>query len=872
MKKSWIRAAVLLSFLRVVGAASFPVSHLAVDHGWQTSLIADNAGWQAAVFTVSVYNQGQLIGTTQYSAQPGETRQIVFSSGTCAVVNSENPNLGLKAAYIHTTGGGVAEFRLAASTATVLDFALPHYLADELTWTGIAVMNTGDQTASLVLTGLDAAGTAVASASRELAAGCRLAQFVPDCFPGQEVVNVVRIRVSGNRPLAGITISGLDLSRLLFMPAIPPGGGSSTLLLPHLGGYYEVWDYRLILDNRGSTPVQPVLQLYHSSQRVVEEPLTVPPGGSRVIGLNQYAALDPDSGILNGCPSELVARLSYVNLATGAGAEYQLTGPVAADLVLHFPRYAGDQLGWNGFALANPAARAAMVVLKAFRGNQEVARELVQILPYSRYVNMLENLFPEAAAGGIDRLAVCSPVSLGGVTLSGEGQQRYLFAPAIPFQETRTVEERLRALPGVQVASRPAAGGFTGVYQLDISMPLDHEHPEGAVFIQTIYLGHRDPAQPMILLTSGYAGPARLIRAHELAFYLTGNQITMGHRFFSGAIPQNLDWSKLTIRQAAADSHHLVALLREIYRGPWINSGHSKGGMTAIFHRRFWPLDVEATVAYVAPMILDYYDDRFEDFVDNRAGTAQCRNTLRQFQRRLLSRRSELIPMLEQRAQENNDSYDLVGAAAAFEYQVMEYPVAFWQYGPPECSSVPGPFASSREMFEHLFNTVQLLYSDWDVLRYRPFYYQAVTEFGYYSFNIDSFDEQLITVPEPTWNTFAPPGVPLVYDPAVMPDIDQWVKTLGDRMIFIYGGNDPWTSVAVELTGQTDAIRIIQPGSNHGQTIRTLTEQELVFGKLENWLNVTVNREVFGLTGRLVTATSEEPGERRGRKMPGFLE
>ena len=49
------------------------------------------------------------------------------------------------------------------------------------------------------------------------------------------------------------------------------------------------------------------------------------------------------------------------------------------------------------------------------------------------------------------------------------------------------------------------------------------------------------------------------------------------------------DWEVLDIFQAAADHHRIVAALKSIYSGARINTGHSKGGMTAVFHRRFYP-------------------------------------------------------------------------------------------------------------------------------------------------------------------------------------------------------------------------------------------------------------------------------------------
>ncbi|MCD4730982.1 MAG: hypothetical protein K8R74_10300, partial [Bacteroidales bacterium] len=54
------------------------------------------------------------------------------------------------------------------------------------------------------------------------------------------------------------------------------------------------------------------------------------------------------------------------------------------------------------------------------------------------------------------------------------------------------------------------------------------------------------------------------------------------------------------------------------------------------------------------------------------------------------------------------------------------------------------------------------------------------------------------------------------------------------------GEIDPWTAGAVELTGASNALKIIQPGANHSILLAGLDQKELVYSKLEEWLDVTV--------------------------------
>ena len=78
-------------------------------------------------------------------------------------------------------------------------------------------------------------------------------------------------------------------------------------------------------------------------------------------------------------------------------------------------------------------------------------------------------------------------------------------------------------------------------------------------------------------------------------------------RTVNRSAPASMDWSKLDIWQAATDHHRLVTALKPLYPARWISTGASKGGMASVYHRRFYPADVTATIAYVAPRVTPIY-------------------------------------------------------------------------------------------------------------------------------------------------------------------------------------------------------------------------------------------------------------------------
>ena len=121
------------------------------------------------------------------------------------------------------------------------------------------------------------------------------------------------------------------------------------------------------------------------------------------------------------------------------------------------------------------------------------------------------------------------------------------------------------------------------------------------------------------------------------------NLLAVAHRYFDGAKPNPLDWQYLTIEQAATDHHRIVTLFKQIYTGVWISTGISKGGSTALFHRRFYPDDVVATIARVAPITFGTEDPRFDTFLEETVGDQTTRDKIKNYQRLLLENRDIFI-------------------------------------------------------------------------------------------------------------------------------------------------------------------------------------------------------------------------------------
>ena len=177
------------------------------------------------------------------------------------------------------------------------------------------------------------------------------------------------------------------------------------------------------------------------------------------------------------------------------------------------------------------------------------------------------------------------------------------------------VLEKLKQIPQISDIQELKINNFNEYYQFYFEQPLDHADPSKGTFKQRVLLGHKEMDAPVIVELEGYYifSP----EAGELSTLFDGNQVTIEHRFFDKSVPEGeIPWEYLTIKQAADDHHAIIQAIKDkLYAtSKWVSTGISKGGQTTIFHRYFYPEDVDISVPYVAPLNLEYVDPRLEKF------------------------------------------------------------------------------------------------------------------------------------------------------------------------------------------------------------------------------------------------------------------
>ena len=421
-----------------------------------------------------------------------------------------------------------------------------------------------------------------------------------------------------------------------------------------------------------------------------------------------------------------------------------------------------------------------------------------------------------------------------------------LFCGSGCAQKDLSIEEFLTSVDGLSFEKIICDSSYLVCYKIMYEQPLDHNNPAGKKFKQRFYLSHINSDRSTVMITHGYEARQNNIR--EISRYLNANQIMVEHRFFGESVPDSMEWKYLTVEQSANDLHRINELFREFYKGKWITSGISKGGQTTIFYRKYFPDDVDVSVPYVAPLNLEKEDPKLYNYLDNVAGTPECRERIIAFQRNVLKHRKEILPMAKKYTDDSGFTFTYNDFETAFEYSVLEYRFSFWQWG-GDCGQIPGNDATAKELFDHLVKVSSLaLFGDRLMEYFAPFQYQASTEMGYYGFKIDAYKDLLISVKEDVGSELSFPyrDVELSFNPNTMKGVNDWVQYEGNNMIYIYGADDTWAACAVNVSPETNAVKIVKESGDHATRIRNLPEdqKELVFDRLEEWLDMKVNRNL----------------------------
>ncbi len=406
----------------------------------------------------------------------------------------------------------------------------------------------------------------------------------------------------------------------------------------------------------------------------------------------------------------------------------------------------------------------------------------------------------------------------------------------------RELPQYLLAIPEVQdIDTLETSDFFSEKYLVLFKQEIDHGNPDAGYFTQRVFISHYGFNSPVVYTTEGYTGSYAEMPGYvnELSAMFEANQIVVEHRYFDQSVPEPFDWKYLTTANAAADHHAVFEALKPVYKEKWISTGISKGGETAMLYNMYYPDDVDICVAYVGPVAFAVEDGRHEPFIAS-VSTGKDRKRILSFQKEVLKRRSEMIPLLEAFSKKNKLTYR-VSIDEVLDYCVLEFSFAFWQWGASP-ATIPGTKASTQELFRYL---VMIASPDYFAIEgiepTLPFFYQAARELGYYGYDVKPFKKYLsISSAEGyLYTIFLPPDLKVDFIPETSQKLADYMQHKAHHTILIYGEFDPWSAAAVDVSQNPNVLKVISPAGSHMARIKNLPkiQHDKVINTITQWLN-----------------------------------
>ena len=404
--------------------------------------------------------------------------------------------------------------------------------------------------------------------------------------------------------------------------------------------------------------------------------------------------------------------------------------------------------------------------------------------------------------------------------------------------------KRLAALPGVSKVEALKTTLFPEKYVFFIRQQLDAKDASKGYFEQRVVLCHRGFDRPTVLVTEGYNARYAMRENYmdELSKLFETNVITVEYRYFDQSMPKPCNWDYMTVENSLYDLHHVNETLHAMYKGKWISTGISKGGQTTMFYRAYFPNDVDISVPYVAPLNKSVEDGRHEKFLQYEVSTKENRQKVLDLQLLLFKRKAALLPMLEQYCKDQKFTFN-VPIAEIFDFIVMEYSFAFWQWG-DDLAKIPTSKASDKELFDYLMRISEPGYFSNQNPNF-PFNYQAARELGYYGYYTAPFKKYLSIKSAKGYlkRLMVPKGQEDVqFSPVLYNNTVDFLTKNDPKMVYIYGDIDPWSASGVyglPFTKNKKNLHVYMcKGGSHRTRINSFpeaTRQEII-QLISNWL------------------------------------
>ena len=206
-------------------------------------------------------------------------------------------------------------------------------------------------------------------------------------------------------------------------------------------------------------------------------------------------------------------------------------------------------------------------------------------------------------------------------------------------------------------------GPNTSSFAVYYHQPLSHANPSGVQFeLRAIVIvdKEKDPKTSVNhVYISGYnIMPSYVARpdsvfalkdncATEIAHRYRATQIHLEHRYFDFSSPDEcwtqLDYCKAD--EATEDFHNIIEAFKKVFKGKWVISGVSKGGITTLLQHSFHPEDADIFVPYSAPFFTTDRDSVMQHYWYNNGWSPEFLDLFMNIRKTGIANRETIFPI-----------------------------------------------------------------------------------------------------------------------------------------------------------------------------------------------------------------------------------
>lgn len=415
--------------------------HVAAGNGWETEIAIINTTPDPVVGTLKSFAEtgGEIVSyRLDINLAPFGRRELeigTFFTSTLPSIDPErihymtfDSESGGFQGYVKFYTGGVQRVAIPAATATAAGtLYVPHIASDDLWWTGITLVNRGDENREVAIrfnTGDIRTVSLPAQAHR--------AFTVRGLFDGAPPAGIASAEITGANDVVGLMLFGSNPGTGdLYLSGIRLSGETTeTMYYPHVASDAEWWT-GLVAFNPHDVRVSLEITAFAPRGATLMTDFINLDAGEKYIGTAESLGLPAETAWFRVEATRPVSGFELFGTRNGR----QLAGYSGVDLRRRsgiFPKRAEDG-EWTGIAFVNVGNQFAFVNLFAYTdAGVLVDAEVIDLGSLEKRVDLAENLFLEPISNA-DYIRFSSTQDVVGFQLNGSADNFMLDAlPALP--------------------------------------------------------------------------------------------------------------------------------------------------------------------------------------------------------------------------------------------------------------------------------------------------------------------------------------------------------------------------------------------------------------------------------------------------------